>query len=388
MDRIDKFINNHSPKKTVLAFFAVLIVSALLSLVLSGKIADYAVREQINAYLLTADGESLSRYGIRPDMPAKLMPGWSEMRNTVFWIIFSSLGLCSLFWTVFAIHRVFEIYNQLETLSRECRKSADKLDNMITMHGEDACCVRRISENAELLAKRMTYLNRCLEYEKNYLRDFLGDFSHQIKTALAVIRLNADMLTETENLPEEQTEELYNEIQLNLDGVELLVVQAIKLARLESQTVEYNMQNLCFADTCNTALKRISPVLRSRNISLTADLPCNIRLNHDKGWLCEAIENLLKNSADHSECTEIRVELEENPAMIKLSMTDNGKGIPQQDIPTLFEPFARKISDITMKSAGLGMSVAQKIVRNHSGEIVVYSEQGKGTRFEIVFIKS
>lgn len=387
MDRIDKFVNNRPPKKIVLAFVIMLVLSALLSLFISEKIADYMIHEQIKAYL-SADSRNLGMYGIRPDMPAKLIPQWAEYRNNLFLIIFSSLGICSLIWTIFSIREIFKIYDELEILSRECIKSANKLNNNIRLHGNDADCVRRISESAELLASRMQYLNSCLEREKRYLREFLNAFSHQIKNALAVIRLNIDMLTETENLSEERITELDNEIQLNLDAIELLVVQAIKLARLESDTVEYNMQNLCFADTCKVAVRRISPVMRSKNISITTDFPQDIMLNHDKGWLCEAIENVLKNSADHSECTEIRMELEENPAMVKLSMTDNGKGIPQNDIPKLFEPFAKKSADIKMKSAGLGMSIAHKIVRNHGGEIIVYSEVGKGTRFEFAFIKS
>lgn len=387
MDRIDKFVNNRLPKKALIAFVIILILSALLSLFISGKIADYIIYEQIKAYL-SADGANLGIYGIRPDMPAKLMPEWEGYRNKIFLIIFSSLGICSLIWMIFSIREIFKIYDELEILSRECIKSANKFNNNIRLHGNDADCVRRISESAELLANRMQYLNNCLEREKSYLREFLNTFSHQIKNAIAVIRLNIDMLNEIENLSEECAEELENEIQLNIDAIELIVVQAIKLARLESNTVEYDMQNLCFADTCKLAVKRIVPVMRSKNIRITADFPMNIMINHDKGWLCEAIENILKNSADHSECTEIRIKLEENPAMVKLSMTDNGKGIPQSDIPTLFEPFAKKSADIKMKSAGLGMSIAHKIVRNHGGEIIVYSKVGKGTRFEFVFIKS
>lgn len=387
MDRIDKFINNSPPKKTVLVFLINVAFSALISLFISGKIADYIIHEQIKAYL-SADSGNLDIYGIRPDMPAKLMPEWAEYRNKFFIIIFSAMGFCSVVWLIFAVHEFFKIYDELEIISRECRKSADKLNNAIHLHGNDADCIRRISESAELLVSRMCYLNNCLEHEKSYLRGFLRNFSHQIKNSLAVIRLNTDIVAETENLPSERIEELNDEIRLNLDAIELLVIQAIKLARLEAKTVQYNMKNLCFADTCRTAIKRIAPAMRNGNITVTTDLPKNIMLNHDKGWLCEAIENILKNSADHSDCTEIRMELEENPAMVKLSMIDNGNGIPQKDIPTLFEPFAKKSNDMRMRSAGLGMSIAQKIVRSHGGEIIVYSEVGKGSRFEFVFIKS
>lgn len=388
MGKIDKFINNRAPKKVVFVFGIMLIFSALMSLILSEKLADFTAHKQLEMYLLTVDSEKVSRYGLRADMPLELLPVWHETKRIAFILIFLCMGISSVCWAVFSVREFFGIYDSLELISRDCINSANKLTYSISMQGSDGDCVRRISEGAELLASRINHLNKRLEHEKNYLREFLNTFSHQIKTSLAVIRLNTDILAETQNISEEQREELNNEIELNLDGMEMLVIQAIKFARLETDTIDYKMQNLCFADTCRTAVRRILPVFREKNIIVTAELPENIFLNHDKGWLCEAVENILKNSADHSDCTEIALNLEENPAMIKLSVQDNGRGIPQKDIPHLFEPFSRKSSDINMKSAGLGMSIAQKIVRSHGGEIVVYSGTGRGTEFDLVFIKS
>lgn len=386
MDTIDKFINNRSPKKIVVVFVAMLIFSAVLSAFLSDKIADTAANEQLEMYMMLSDGRNLNKYGISADMPLQLLPIWHKIYSISFLIIFSVMGLCSLIWMIFSMHEFFEVYDSLENISRDCIKSADNLKHSINLQGSDGECIRRISESAELLANRMTYLNNCLEHEKNYLRGFLNDFSHQIKTALAVIQLNIDMLEG--DITSEKREELVDEIQLNICGIEEIVIKAMKLARLETNTVEYNMKNICFAETCEMAVKRIFPVLRDKNINIICNFPKNIVLNHDKGWICEAVENVLKNSADHSECTEICLEIEENTAMIKLSLTDNGIGIPKKDIQHLFEPFAKKSADITMKSAGLGMSIAQKIVRNHGGEIIVYSKVNEGTRFEFVFIKS
>lgn len=388
MDRIDKFINNRPPKKILLVFLVTLIVSALVSLFMAGKLADFVSVEQVRTYLSADGGNRFDKYGINADMPPELIPCWKNIRDISFYVIFSVMTLCSVFWSIFSVREIFKIYDSLEALRSDCINSANHCRRTINLQGNDADCIRRVSESAELLVKRMNYLNNCLESEKDYLREFLSNFSHQIKTALAVVRLNTDMLSETENLSAERRTELNEEISLNLDDMENLVIQAIKLARLDSDTVEYKMENMSLSDTCIRAVRRISPLLRSKKINIIKNLPDDIKLNHDKGWLCEAVENILKNSADHSECTEIFIELEENPAMIKLSFSDNGKGIPQKDIPKLFERFSKKSGDTAMKSAGLGMPIAQKIVRNHGGEIIVYSENGKGTRFEFVFVKS
>jgi signal transduction histidine kinase len=194
------------------------------------------------------------------------------------------------------------------------------------------------------------------------------------------------MLSELDELSEERREKLTDEIQLNLDGMERLVIEAIKLAKLNANAVEYQMQPYSVSELFGNAVKKLSPLLRQKDIVINTSLPDDIRLTCDKGWLCEAIENILKNSADHSECTEISAELTQNPVLTTLVITDNGKGIPQDEIPKLFDRFSSKSQDRTMYSSGLGMSIAQKIVRANNGEIFVYSAPGKGTRFEFVFL--
>ncbi|WP_019679382.1 sensor histidine kinase, partial [Ruminococcus flavefaciens] len=254
--------------------------------------------------------------------------------------------------------------------------------------GRDLDSVRRVSEGAELLLRRINHLNSKLSQEQRFLRTFLTDLSHQIKTSLAVVRLNTDMLSELDNIPEERRQQLSEEIQLSLDAMEQLVIEAIKLAKLNADAVEYRMEDNSPADICNTVLKRLAPMLRKNNISVRTDLDSSVRLICDKGWLCEAVENIIKNSADHSECTEISAETKNDPLMITIALSDNGKGIPQCDIPKLFERFSSGSNDRTMYSSGLGMSIAHRIVTDNGGEILVYSEEGKGTRFELVFLKN
>ncbi|WP_303789571.1 sensor histidine kinase KdpD [Ruminococcus flavefaciens] len=169
--------------------------------------------------------------------------------------------------------------------------------------------------------------------------------------------------------------------------MEKLVIEAIKLAKLDADAVEYTMEPNDVSSVCALAIKRISPLLRRKNITISKNLPQGITMLCDKSWLCEAVENILKNSADHSECTEMTADITDDPVMVKIILSDNGKGIPQEDIPKLFERFSSKSRDTTMYSSGLGMSIAQKIVRAHGGDILVYSEPDKGTRFEFVFIK-
>lgn len=401
---MDRFINNRAPKRLVLILALLLCISAAAAYLISGKCAEKIVKEQIRSELSVAGGGKLTvspdeehisagevlldEYGIDRSLSPQLMHNYKSVRKTIFIPVFGLAAAVSLFWFIAALMELMTIYRDLEAIRKECIAAADSPDKRIGLYGHDLSSVRRIAESADLLVSMLDHTLFSLSSEQKYLRSFLTDLSHQIKTSLAVVRLNTDMLSELPDISEEQRTKLSDEIQLNLDAMENMVIEAIKMAKLDADAVEYDMQEHSPAEVCSLALKRLAPMLRKKNISVRTDLDEDVRLMCDKGWLCEAVENIIKNSADHSECTEISAEVTADPIKVTIALSDNGKGIPQNEIPKLFERFSSGSSDRTMYSSGLGMSISQKIVRGHGGEILVYSEEGSGARFEFVFLKN
>ncbi len=401
---MDRFVNNRAPKRLVLILALLLCISAAAAYLISGKCAEKIVKEQIKSELSVAGGGKmtispdeehisagevlLDEYGIDRSLSPQLMHSFKSVRKTIFIPVFGLAALLSLIWFIAAIMELMAVYRDLEAIRKECIAAADSPDKRIGLYGHDLSSIRRIAEAADLLVSRLDHTLFSLSSEQKYLRSFLTDLSHQIKTSLAVVRLNTDMLSELPDISEEQRTKLSDEIQLNLDAMENMVIEAIKMAKLDADAVEYDMQECSPAEVCSLALKRLAPMLRKKNISVRTDLDEDVRLMCDKGWLCEAVENIIKNSADHSECTEISAEVTADPIKITIALSDNGKGIPQNEIPKLFERFSSGSSDRSMYSSGLGMSISQKIVRGHGGEIFVYSEEGSGARFEFVFLKN
>lgn len=404
MDRTDRFINNRAPKKLLLILLILLALSAVFSFFISGICADKIVSAQIRSELAVAGGgkftdlpqdkyisegeEKFSSYSIDRKLPPRLMKNYSSVRKIIFLPMFGVMAVLAVIWFALSLNEIMSIYSDLEKLRDECIAAADKENGVINLYGEDLGCVHRISDAAERLVNRLNSLNAKLKSEQQFQQTFLTDLSHQIKTSLAVVRLNTDMLSELDDLSSERRDMLSEEIQLNLDSMEQLVIEAIKLAKLNANAVEYHMSVCDLADVCELAVKRITPLLRNNCISVDMKLKSDTTMNCDKGWLCEAIENIIKNSADHAECSAITVELLEDPILTTIAISDNGKGIPQENIPKLFDRFSVKSNDKSMYSSGLGVSISQKIVRAHGGEILVYSELGKGTRFEFVFVKT
>lgn len=404
MDGFDKLINNRAPLKMIFTFILVVLFSAAVSWFASAFAADiiteYIIRSNLSAIgggrftalpdsSATAQGEALlTEYSISADLPPRLMECWDDIRVCCFSVFTAICVIISTIWLIASIRSLFGIYNQIEMLRSDCLKLAENASHSIAFAGEDFSCVRRLSESLILISERLSYLTAKLQGEKEFLNEFLTDFSHQLKTSLAVVRLNSDILYDMDNLSEEKKRLLSDEIQQNLDGMESLVINTIKLAKLNADSVIYSKTETDISATCSKAISRISPLLRDRNITVSFSDDERTSFPHDRIWLCEAFENIIKNSADHSECSDISIAVTSNPALTTVAIEDNGKGIPQHEIPYLFRRFGKKSGNIRMTSAGVGMSISKKIVQAHNGEIIVYSEPDKGTRFEISFLNT
>ena len=402
MDRTDKLINNREPKRMLLMFAVVLLLAAGAWYLISGAVADAAMSERIRGALAFSGGqrftdvpddeyvqkgaELAANYGISADMSPRLLGGYSELRTRIFLYGFGALAAADLIWLIFGLSQLFRVYSGMEKVRLQCLELSEKLGEAPGVIGDDMSCIRRLSDSVALTSRRLGYINSELADARNDIADFLADLSHQLKTSLAVIRLNSDILAEVDDIPPERRTQLTDEMTGNIDGMEELVLAALKLAKLNAGAVEYELEVQPLAETCRESVKRISPLLRENGIKTELFCPEEISFPHDRAWLCEAIENLIKNAADHAECSIIRVEAESLPSAVKLSITDNGRGIPQEDIPRLFERFGKATKGRNMTSVGIGLSIARKIAAAHGGDITVYSDEGIGTKFVLTFL--
>lgn len=409
MDRTDKLINNRAMIYHILFYVAMVGVSVLAGFVISELLAEKLTRIQLEAVLsgmgkasegvfsnLTkspvsediATGEALmENYGIDRNSNPRLFECFFIIRNIIWLAVSVCLSAMSTLWLVVSLRSISSIYDNLELMRLECIRISELMENTHETVGDDFSCERRLSDSIALISQRMTYFTDNLKKEKSSLKEFLSDFSHQLKTSLAVLRLNNDMLTEIDNLSEDKRQSLYCEMHDQLCSMENLIKSALKLAKLNADAVEYKMEKASVYDTCRMAVKKITPLLEEKSIGISLRCDCDTEISHDNVWLCEAFENIIKNAYDHAQCSEITVSLESNPISITVSIADNGVGIPQEEIPSVFERFSSRNRDISMNCTGLGMAVAQKIIKAHNGEILVFSEKNKGTRFEIIFLK-
>lgn len=290
-------------------------------------------------------------------------------------LIFGVSAACILISTVFAYRHTDRVYRDLDSMYADCLAVADAGASQITPCGSETGSVRRLCEGIQRVANRTAHHIRQLDQQKKLHQELLADISHQIKTALAVVRLNRDMLAELP-LPQSERQRLSGEITAQLDSVETLVLETLKLAKLDANAVSYTYSETDLAETCRLAAARIQPLSDAKEIEISVssgDTPLPA-FPHDRVWLCEGVCNLLKNAVDHAACRHISISLTAMPDAIRFCLSDDGAGIPAAEIPHLFDRFRGKTAD--MRNTGLGMAIAKRIFAAHGAQITVYSGDG------------
>src|SRR5699024_9635712 len=156
--------------------------------------------------------------------------------------------------------------------------------------------------------------------------------------------------------------------------------------KMDQNTFAINRQDIGFEKLIYTITERIRPALEEKNIIFSVSCPSSIIANIDPDRMQQVLLNILDNAKKHtSEGKRISVEVYQNKHSIKTIISDEGGGIPEEDLPYIFERLYRVEKSRSRRSGGtgLGLAIAKEIVESHGGSIEVNSKLGEGTSFEI-----
>jgi len=213
------------------------------------------------------------------------------------------------------------------------------------------------------------------------LAELAGGFIHEIKNHLSTLGLNLQLLVEDFQEPENQRERRALERIQRLQGeCQRLVDVAndfLRFARIQ----DLNKKPTSLAKIIENMIDFFSPTARSANIEIksfvSADLPAVLL---DVELFKQAILNLMLNAEQAMpDGGEITIQATNETGSISLSLIDTGKGIPQDVMSKIFQPFFSTRTG----GHGLGLPTTRKIVEAHGGSIEVQSEIGRGTKFTI-----
>lgn len=225
------------------------------------------------------------------------------------------------------------------------------------------------------------------EKEKVSLSNSLADISHQIKTPITSMRIMLDNIEDNPNMDSKTRVEFIKEISKQVDWISSLVVSLLKLAKFDAGAIVMKNKEINVRNLIDKAVSNLAIILDVKNIKIISNIDEAATINADYNWQLEAITNIIKNAVEHSsDNSNIYINAENTSVFVKIQIKDEGEGIGKKDINHIFERFY-KSKNSSENSIGIGLSLAKTIIEKANGYIKVESEEGKGTMFEIKYLK-
>ncbi len=201
---------------------------------------------------------------------------------------------------------------------------------------------------------------------------------HDFKNLLSVVHIYAQMILKSKG--PDDTKELVDKI---LTSSHLMITMSREILTFARGEIILNREKTGVRKLVQNPLSLIELELKRRNISLSLDIPESHEYDFDAEKMCRAVYNLLKNASESIEKTEgtIRLSSDISGRELCITISDNGKGIPEAVLQTMFTPFVTTKSDGT----GLGMLIVKNIIEAHGGQIDIESREGQGTDILLTF---
>lgn len=238
------------------------------------------------------------------------------------------------------------------------------------------------------LYKVITLLQSQNEYLKNdklYLADSIADISHQLKTPLTSMMVMCELLENEEN--PEKRQEFVAVINNQLSKMKWLITNILKISKLDADATEFKRDEVSISKVLDDSLKPFALTAELKNIVIQNGAN-DFVFNGDESWTVEAISNIVKNCLEHTnDGGKITIASESTNLYNKLTISDNGCGIAEEDLPHIFERFYHG-KNSSKDSVGIGLALAKTVFEKENASVTVESKQGRGSVFEIRFYKS
>ncbi|HBY06419.1 MAG TPA: hypothetical protein DEH22_00985 [Chloroflexi bacterium] len=225
-----------------------------------------------------------------------------------------------------------------------------------------------------------------LEAERDALRRFIADASHELRTPVTALKnFNTLLQGPAADDPAAQSEFL-SESQTQIRRLEWITHNLLDLSRLDAGLMQLDLVEHDLCEVIEAAAAPFKPLAAEKNISLVTQLPDEPVLQAaDRPRLEMVLSNLLDNALKFTpEGGQVTVSLERVTDRILVRVRDTGVGILPEDLPHIFERFYRGRAH-SVPGSGLGLSIVKSVVEAHGGEISVESVLGQGTEFMLVF---
>ncbi|MCZ0717498.1 two-component system histidine kinase PnpS [Aerococcus kribbianus] len=223
--------------------------------------------------------------------------------------------------------------------------------------------------------------------------DFIANASHELKTPVTALQGFSETLLDGA-IEDQETARYFVEI-MNKESNRLghLISDILDLAKIEQDQLTHHIESVDLEEAVDEVVQQVQMEADKKPIQIVKDNRNNqpIIFNSERGQINQIITNLVNNAINYTDPGgQVRISIEELVNNVQITVADNGIGIPEEDLPRIFERFYRvsKSRSSSSGGTGLGLSIVRNIVRSMGGHIDVSSQFGQGTEFRVLLPKN
>ena len=326
----------------------------------------------------------------------------SKTKRRLMHIILTAAGaaICGYFSmpcaaVVAATSAVLFVFYELQFCCRQKRvmELCDDIDR--TLRGDDMIRFDEYGEgelsilSAEIhkMTIRLREQNSALANEKQFAKEALEDISHQLRTPLTSVMMILGLMRSPDLTDESRSEYLRDLYEL-LARMKWLIETMLSLSRIEAGAVQFAGVPVSCRELIKQSADTVSVTAELKGVEINTVIDGEPAFIGDLRYTSEALVNLLKNAIEHTpEGGKVTIKASGSNISTNIVITDTGEGIPEKELPHIFERF-RRSSEYTKNGFGIGLAFAKKVISAQDGSLKAANRRSGGAEFRISFYKT
>lgn len=229
---------------------------------------------------------------------------------------------------------------------------------------------------------------------KDRLSQLISTVSHELRTPITVLLMSIEYLTKNkDSLNADLEEKLMDGISRNIQLLNQLAEDILLISRIDEKKLQLEWEDYNPSAILTEILNLMEPIGKEKNIGFEVDVEEDLKLKGDIKRIDQIFRIIIDNAIKYSkENSKVEIMAQKNyvgkynkngkPGIL-FQFKDYGRGIPEEDLPNVFERFFRSSNVNEIAGTGLGLAIAKELTEAHQGNISVESELGKGTSFNL-----